>query len=352
MNMTSSPIQFFPPRTLRSLRLCVQILLLGSASLFAQESYRSTYRVAMEKPAQPAQRAGETSTWRFRVMDREGAVRTEILREIPFDIAAPVPAVFEDGTVALVHIFDNVVEFFGTDGGLTRRLSLSPVPNPEFERVIRHTVHDALLVLLISEPGSTSCRLIVLDARGNILRERTLEGFQATGVAISPDARTIAAGIRTSGTTEGGEIWLMTPEKNSAGGELEEWRDGGVLAKSISGSFSHGNFSADGSAFLGRTNVSVTEVDVVAGTKRWDYRAPAGRLVVDAVLGNNGASLLIADAPTLESGAWVYRKPVMRVVAGDGTVVSERSVPSMGFKRASLVVTAGTTQVEFDGVAY
>lgn len=334
------------------LRHGVIFLLVLAAQLAAQESYRSTYRVAIEKPAQPAQRAGETSTWRFRVLDREGAVRTEILREMPFDIAAPAPAVFEDGTVALIHSFDNVVEFFGTGGGLTKRLFLSAPPRPEYERVIRHAVHDALLVLLISEPGSTSCRLVLFDSQGSILHERTLEGLQATGVAVAPDARTIAAGIRTSGTTGEGEIWLITPDKESSVGGVEEWRSGGVLAKGFPGSFSGGNFSTDGSTFLGRSNVSVTEVDVADGTKRWDYRAPAGRLVVDAVLGTNGATVLTADAPTLENGAWIYRKPVTRVVTSDGRVVSERAVPSVGFKRASLVVKAGITQVEFDGVVY
>jgi hypothetical protein len=74
--------------------------------------------------------------------------------------------------------------------------------------------------------------------------------------------------------------------------------------------------------------------------------------VVDAVLGANGASVLLADAPTLEKGTWIYRRPVMRVVARDGTVVSERSVPSMGFSKAKLVPRAGTTVVEFDGVVY
>lgn len=337
--------RFFPPRSLRALRLCAHIFFLGSTALLAQSSYRETFHVTIEKPAQPAQRAGETSTWRFRVLDRDGAIRTEILREMPFDIAAPAPAVFEDGSVALIHSFDNIIEFFGSDGGLTRRVSLSHVPDPDHERVIRHAVHDALLVLLISEPGSASCRLVVLDTKGNILRERLLEGLQATGVAISPDARTIAAGVRTSGTSENGVIWLMARG-------MEEWRSGGVRVESSAGSFSHGSFSSDGSTFLGRSNVAVIEVDVAAGVKRWDLRAPAGRLVVDAALGTNGATVLEADAPTLENGAWIYRRPVMRVVAGDGTVVSERSVPSVGFKRASLVVKAGTTEVVFDGVTY
>jgi outer membrane protein assembly factor BamB len=254
--------------------------------------------------------------------------------------------------VALIHSFDNLVEFFGTDGGLTRRISLSQIPNPDYERVIRHTAHDALLVLLTSESGSTSCRLIVLDARGSILRERELEGLQATGVAISPDARTIAAGLRNSRISEDGVVWMISTEMKPEGGGMEEWRSGGVLAESIVGSFSRGSFSADGSTFLGRTNASVIEVDIVAGVKRWEMRAPAGRLVVDAVLGANGASVLLADAPTLEKGTWIHRRPVMRVVAGDGTVVSERSVPSMGFSKARLVPRAGTTVVDFDGVVY
>ncbi len=328
--------QGLSPRALRSLRLCVQILLLGVTTLVAQTSYRSTYRVTMDRPAEPAQRTGERSTWRFQVLDQTGSVRTQILREMPFDIAAPAPAVFEDGTVALIHSFDNVVEFYGTDGGLTKRLILSPTPNPEYERVIRHAVHDATLALLISEPASTSCRLVVVDASGSIARERTLAGVQATGVAISPDAGVIAAGVRTGGGPDDEAIWIVNGER--------------VL--SVSGGFAKGQFSSDGSSFLGQTNGSVVEVDVRNGEQRWKYPAPTGRLIVAAALGPSGSTILTADTPTLERGNWIYRRPIMRVVASDGQVVSERTVPSMGFTTAKLVPRAGTTQVVFDGVVY
>ena len=328
--------QGLSPRALRSLRLCVPILLLGVTTLLAQTSYRSTYRVTIDRPAEPAQRTGERSTWRFQVLDQTGSVRTQILREMPFDIAAPAPAVFEDGTVALIHSFDNVVEFFGTDGGLTKRLMLSPTPNPEYERVIRHAVHDATLALLISEPSSTSCRMLLVDASGSIMRERSLGGLQATGVAISPDARVIAAGVRTGGGPEDEAIWLENGER----------------VQSVQGGFTNGQFSSDGATFLGRTNVSVVEVNVLNGEKRWEYRAPSGRLIVAAALGSSGSTILTADAPTLERGSWIYRRPIMRVMASDGQVVSERTVPSMGFKIAKLVPRAGTTEVVFDGVTY
>jgi outer membrane protein assembly factor BamB len=323
-------------RGVASLRLCGYLLLLAMSVMTGQESYRSTYRVTIEKPAQPAQRAGETSTWRFRVMDAQGTLRTEILREIPFDIAAPAPAVFEDGTVALIHSFDNVVEFFGPDGGLARRVPLSPVPNPEYERVIRHAVHDATLALLISEPSAANCRLVVLNATGDVVRERLLEGIQATGIVIAPDGILVAAGVRSGIRANDEALWLVN----------------GAQDRRLEGGFSTGQFSADGGTFLGRTKMSVMEVDVAKGQRRWEYRVRQGQLVVDAVLAPSGTTILTAESPTLENREWIYRRPVMRIMSAEGVVVNERVVPSVGFRKAKLKPGAGSTEVVCDGVKY
>lgn len=274
----------------------------------AQESRLGAYRIEKERKGQ-ARQSGEHALFEVRVKDVRGMELYTIRKNIPFDVPFPTAGVFESGRVLLIHSFEGLVEFYDRSGTLVRSLRPSKDARPEYERVIRFSMHDSLAALLLSEPGRNQALLFVVDHEGRVMAEQEIAGTHAAGVEVSPEGTEIAAGTYT-------------------------WRDGELVERmhvfgprlkslcSVPLSFNRGVFSDQGDRLVAMSKRSVSLVDLRKYAVLWTDTVPEGRIVLDATWSPQGVAVLSAPVPEYRNNEWVYPSAFTRIIGEEGAIIN------------------------------
>lgn len=274
----------------------------------AQESRLGTYRIDEQKIGR-AEKAGEHTFYEARVKDKRGKELYAIRKQIPFDVPFPSVGVFEAGGAMLIHSFDGFVEFYDRSGVLVRTLRPVKDAQPEYERVIRVSMHDSLGALLLSEPGRDQTLLFVVDHQGRVIAEKEIPGTHAAGVEVSPEGTRIAAGTYT-------------------------WRNGELVERmhvfgpglkslcSVPVSFNRGVFSDPGDRLVAIGKRSVSLVDLRKYEVLWTDTVPAARVVLDATWSPQGVAILSAPVPEYRNHEWVYASAFTRLIGEEGAIIN------------------------------
>ncbi|MBI3110023.1 MAG: hypothetical protein HYZ01_00480 [Ignavibacteriales bacterium] len=288
--------------------LCLVALALWFGQSTAQESRLGTYRIEEQKKGR-ARPSGEYALFEARVKDARGTELSVIRKNIPFDVPFPTTGVFESGRALLIHSFDGLVEFYDRSGALVRSLRPLKDAQPEYERVIRVSMHDSLAALLLSEPGRDQALLFVVDHQGRVIAEKEIPGTHAAGVEVSPEGTRIAAGTYT-------------------------WRNGELVERmhvfgpglkslcSVPVSFNRGVFSDPGDRLVAIGKRSVSLVDLRKYAVLWTDTVPAARVVLDATWSPQGVAILSAPVPEYRNHEWVYASAFTRLIGEEGAIIN------------------------------
>lgn len=316
----------------RMFSMWMTLALLAVPSLEAQQSFRGTYKIAVDVPKQAARGVTEETVWTYRVIDDNDVTVTEVNRSMPFDVAAPQPAIFESGRVLLLHSFDAYGEIFDRTGDLIRRFPLIPDPSPDYERVIRCAVHASVVMVGVAQ-GEQGIRIISIDEEGNVSNRRTIEALTITGLAVGEDPEALAIGTMTwrDGAPRYETTVLQGPE---------EWK--------VSKGFTRGKFVAQ-DRFVGLSDRSVYLLSLASKSLLWTDELAEGRLLVDADVSDEGVTILSADKPKWFEGGWIYTSPKVRRLTMTGKTVTESDVVKQSFSKGSLERADGRTVVRLDG---
>ena len=316
----------------------VLLLFTMSTVATAQESSRGVYRVTEERIGGAA-RTGESNTIRYTVIDTAGISVARVERTLPYDVPFPTIGVFIDGTLMLVHAFDALIELYSPGGGAVSSVRPLREALPEHERVMRFSVQGSTAVFLVGEPSRPNASVFVVNARGKMLWEEEVAGSMAGGVAVSPDGEFVgASAYRWDGSNPLWETTILTSS--------------GTKVASVPAGFTTGSFSQDGRRLVGFTPREWFLTEVKSGMILFRDLVGGDRMILDAVISGDEASVLVADLPKLEDGSWIYSHPVLETRDNNGSILRSETYPVASFKTAKLLPSGSSLKAEFDGAVY
>ena len=310
------------------MRLLLYILtaLFVFSALQSQELNRGSYNLRVEEMR------GVESSIQLTLTGVSGTVLYQIKREMPYDTPRPLVHLFADGTVMLVDAFAGVFEGYGENGRMTDRIPLEEKIRPNHERIVFVTGNDSTAILLISEPGQSSSRIMLLDAGGMRKLDHPVGGTFASGLALSPNGTSIATGTYS---------W----EGSSLSFKTEFLKTDGTPVLSISREFKGGSWSPDGILFAmyGRKEAIVIDVsknEILATTDLGDSK------VVHEVFWDNSVPLIsCSPPPKFESGAWVYSRLAVLNLSEQKTIYQS----DLSFRSMKLEKNEAEISLKIDG---
>jgi hypothetical protein len=198
-------------------RLALYIVLgLLNISAEAQTSRNDEYTAIIVRRA-GAKTHREHNTWVARVVDRRGATRYQISKDIAFDTQFPAIYLTDDGASVVVRVFDGLVEFYDGAGNLVRTLEPFGRKTTEHEQTIKCNVAGNRAALLFSTPEANNATLLLTDVSGRELWRKNLKEKQAAEVFLSRNGKYVVAGSYTFGTRLRSFTQAFDEDGNEAG---------------------------------------------------------------------------------------------------------------------------------------
>ncbi len=296
------------------------------SGLQAQDIVRGSHHLKVEE-------IRSESALSLTLSDSSGRVVYQINRELAYDTPRPAVHLYGDGSVLLVDSFAGVYEYCSMTGQMVSRVPFNGEIRPNHERVTHFSGNDSMAAVLISEPGESESRILLVDRRGSIRLDRPFEGSFASGLLLSPDGGSIAAGAYSWS----GSLLAFRTEFFGI--------DGASIA-SLDLEFKGGSWSSDGTLFVvyGRDRVSLVDVrkrGVISTSHLGE-----NRIVHDVFWDGSTPFVASSPVPVRESDTWIYPRLAILNVADGRTVYQSEGLP---FRSAKLEKTVRGVSATIDG---
>ncbi len=305
----------------------VTIIFFLLSSLHAQDAPYTLFRL---KPDQSSR-----GTFSVQVVNKAGETMYRIEREQFPDAAPPSVHLFGNGSLLLMDGYAGVLEYYDGSGAMTHHLLLRNAVKPEHERVIAWSGAASAIAMAISEPNEGSVLILLLDDRGRLLTDKSLEGrAHASGIVLSSDGSLLAAGsYRWEGTSLFHSVDFLSSD--------------GTILSSGRAEMKNGVFSPNRALFLAAGISSAAILEVSTGNEISAKQFGPGAVIHDAVWDGTDALIAASPKPAFEEREWVY--PSLTLVTFSRDDMPEQETIQQSFRHARFQREGTAIVIDLDG---
>ena len=268
-----------------------------------------------------AKNAREQNTWTAKILDRQGGVRYQLTKQIPFDVQFPSIVLADDGGSVVLRVFEGIVEFYGSDGNLVKSYEPFGRRTAEHEQIIKCSVAGNRVALLFSTPDASNATVVMMTLRGEEMWRSSLKAKHAGEVFLSTNGKLVAAGSYEVGRT----ILRST----------EVFDDFGMRIRELNMLFRTADIADDGRIVLAdKNNIVLASLIDKNSSAAWTSRVP--NQVITSARWVRGFVAFVIESVHLPKGSPMYEHPSLIVLNLKGNEVARTSLRSSSPKPAAL----------------